>query len=417
MTASLEDSFDTDPWEPAHPGWDVDELLELDPDDLGAGESLAALRAVSQAESMLRAKRLEVMAAYQLAKVGDPDAEWVADTIAAEVTISIPRAHGELALAQTLSTRLPQTFHWLALGKLDIWRARQIADATISLTDEQHAELEARIYPEALKKTPRQLSDLLRRTVIDLAPDAAAHRAEAAKQERRVSIEPASDGMGWLNAFLRAEDLCAIYQRVDDFARHAKSADDHRTMNQVRADVFRDLLLGTATWTSGGVTTHVYVTTTATTLLGLDELPGDLRGYGPLPANRIREIAFDLKATWTGVLVDDDGYPTKLAAQRYRFPARLAEFIRLRDQTCCRPGCNKPADKCDVDHLIPYPRGETTAENGNAECRRHHREKHQSGWTVHRDTAGNVLWISPTGHTQTNHRQRIAPASDDSPPF
>src|SRR2546430_2463192 len=33
----------------------------------------------------------------------------------------------------------------------------------------------------------------------------------------------------------------------------------------------------------------------------------------------------------------------------------LARFVRCRDMTCRFPGCDEPADRCDVDHTIPYP--------------------------------------------------------------
>lgn len=98
---------------------------------------------------------------------------------------------------------------------------------------------------------------------------------------------------------------------------------------------------------------------TAETLLGLD----DLRGYGPLPAQQVPELAYSLNATWSGVLVDDGGYPKKLAEKRYRFTGKLAEFIRLRENYCTFPGCSKPAEKCDLDHRISQLTTEPRATN------------------------------------------------------
>jgi hypothetical protein len=53
--------------------------------------------------------------------------------------------------------------------------------------------------------------------------------------------------------------------------------------------------------------------------------------------------------------------------------AALADFIRCRDLTCRFPGCDKPADFCDLDHTVPYDAGGPThASNLKLLCRKHH---------------------------------------------
>jgi hypothetical protein len=37
----------------------------------------------------------------------------------------------------------------------------------------------------------------------------------------------------------------------------------------------------------------------------------------------------------------------------YRPSTSLAEFVRCRDLTCRWPGCDHPADRCDLDHTMP----------------------------------------------------------------
>ena len=41
------------------------------------------------------------------------------------------------------------------------------------------------------------------------------------------------------------------------------------------------------------------------------------------------------------------------AESHYRPSSKLADFVRCRDLTCRFPGCDAPADICDVDHTIP----------------------------------------------------------------
>lgn len=353
MGAIMELSLD----HPVDPGWDLDELFDLEPGEYPADGLFTAITAVAKAEAMLHAKKLELLAALHAAKRDDDDVEWLADTVAADNHTTIARARGELELARKLTTRLPETLRLLAAGKLDVPRVRQLDELTIGLSDEHCAELAADIFPLAVDKTPRQLTTFVKRKIVALDPDAANQRSQQAKRDRRVCIEPAPDGMAWLAALLPAEDAHAASTRIDSIAR------------------------------------------------GLD-LPGDLRGYGPLPAERIRELAYTLRARWVGVLTDPDGHPQAMAPSTYRFRGRLAEYIRLRDGTCTHPACNQPAHKCDIDHVIPRPRGQTTPDNASTECRRHHREKHETTWTVHREK-NTTTWTHNNGRQLTNTPQPL----------
>jgi len=56
---------------------------------------------------------------------------------------------------------------------------------------------------------------------------------------------------------------------------------------------------------------------------------------------------------------------------RYAPSAGLARFVRCRDLTCRFPGCDAPADHCDIDHTIAYPVRPTQAANLKLLCRCH----------------------------------------------
>ena len=85
----------------------------------------------------------------------------------------------------------------------------------------------------------------------------------------------------------------------------------------------------------------------------------------------------------------------------YRPPPALARHVRLRDGTCRFPGCTVPARECDLDHLIPFPLGPTSADNLHALCRRHHGLKHEQGWSVVGQHGHRLVWTSPQGATAT----------------
>ena len=64
------------------------------------------------------------------------------------------------------------------------------------------------------------------------------------------------------------------------------------------------------------------------------------------------------------------------------------------------PWCTRPAEACDLDHVIPYSEGGPTAsDNIGPLCRRHHRLKtHHGGWGYTVLEPGSYLWSSPHGY-------------------
>jgi hypothetical protein len=83
----------------------------------------------------------------------------------------------------------------------------------------------------------------------------------------------------------------------------------------------------------------------------------------------------------------------------------LADFVRCRDLTCRFPGCDKPAEVCDLDHTVPFPMGPTHASNLKLLCRYHHLLKTfwggPNGWRDLQHPNGTITWTAPSGHTYT----------------
>jgi hypothetical protein len=99
--------------------------------------------------------------------------------------------------------------------------------------------------------------------------------------------------------------------------------------------------------------------------------------------------------------------PADLGAEpRYRPSTKLARFVRNRDLTCCFLHCERPAERCDLDHTTPHgPGGLTHPGNMKALCRKHHLLKTfwigPTGWSDQQLSDGTIVWISPTGHRYT----------------
>ena len=71
-----------------------------------------------------------------------------------------------------------------------------------------------------------------------------------------------------------------------------------------------------------------------------------------------------------------DGPTTVIAVSSKRtFTGAVRRAIQVRDRRCQHPsGCDVPAPRCDVDHVIPYSRGGPTSQfSGRLECWPHNR--------------------------------------------
>jgi hypothetical protein len=141
----------------------------------------------------------------------------------------------------------------------------------------------------------------------------------------------------------------------------------------------------------------VNVTIDLPTLLGLAENPGQLAGYGAIPASVARALASDGK--WQRFITDPQtGTLLDFGRESYEPPQALVDFLIARDRTCRFPGCRHSAARADLDHAKSWESGgETSAANLGALCRRHHRLKTHGGWKLKSHSDGACTWTSPLG--------------------
>ncbi len=331
-------------------------------------------------------------------------------------------ARGKVALAVELG-RLPATRAALSAGLLDMPKARMLVEELRPLDDAQAQAVEARWVPGAQGRTRAQLAGSVRRAVLAVAPRDAEERHERSVADRRVEFFPLPDGMAGMSWIDAAERVEAFRVWLEGRARQARgrAGSDERTSDQVRADVLGDLAEhGLATEdlpVRHGRRPHVQVTVALSTLLGLDEGPGELAGYGPVTAATARRIAAD--GVWRRLLTDPrTGRFDELSVQTYEPPQDMVDHVLARDRTCRWPGCRAPADRCDLDHRVPHPRGPTAAANLQVLCRSHHTVKTHTPTVVEADGAGGLRVTLPSG------RSHVRPADGvmgdpcrDIPPF
>ena len=334
-----------------------------------------------------------------------------AQSASAEIRLALSltrrAADTELETAFRLRDRLPRVWDLLAGGHIDVRRARVIADATTHLSDDALDPVMDRIVEEAPRLTTGQLRARLRRLCIDTDPHDAQHRYETRLQERRIISEPTESGTAHLLGFdLPPHRVAAAMDRINRLARTLNTAGETRTMDQLRADVYLDLLTGKASDGAGG---SVHIRVDLDTLTRLAEHPGDLGGYGPVIADIARQVTNQQnRAPWRWTVTDPaTERPLHNGLTRRRPTPTQRRNVLTQSDTCIFPGCRMPGDACDLDHHTPWAQGGPTNENNlRPLCRHHHRIRHLRGWSYQSLPHGDHQWTTPNGHHYTTTGNR-----------
>ncbi|RSN03315.1 HNH endonuclease, partial [Streptomyces sp. WAC 05977] len=212
------------------------------------------------------------------------------------------------------------------------------------------------------------------------------------------------------------EKVAAAYTRIDREARALKTGGETRTLDQLRADVVLDLLLGGQ---GGSERSEVFLYMDLNTYLGLNDDPAELAGHGHIPAALARHIATGPDTVLRRIVTDPlSGQVLDLGRDRYRPTAGLGEFVRVRDRECRRPGCHRVAQACDLDHAVPWQHGGHTSHTDLIDlCRRDHRLKDEPGWVYRLDSDGTLTITTPTGQTYDSTPPPLHEPRAEDPPF
>jgi len=405
-------------------------------DDAAVVDAVAGWARVEAAAS---ARKLAAMAELFCRRTGLGDADerddWWVDpdaAVAAELAAAQGISQG-LALSQThrgvaLRDRLPQVAALFEAGLISellvrtiVWRtALIIRPGAMKLLD---GDLAARVQKWgalSAKKTEQAIDALVEQ--IDAG---ALRRSRAGNTGRDVEFGSPSDEPGFTSMWARlyAPDAVVVERRVSEIARSVCDADP-RSAAERRADALTALAAGHTELVcecgdsdcgaaqrdqTPPVTAVVHVVADAAAAAAATQAgplqstapPAFVMGGGVMPAPL---LAATLKhATVRAVRHPGDAPPEP----RYTPPRRLADFVRCRDLTCRFPGCDRPAQVCDIDHTVAYPVGPTHASNLKCLCRFHHLLKTfwsgVRGWRDQQLPDGTVVWTSPTGHTYTTY--------------
>lgn len=326
--------------------------------------------------------------------------EFVGDELAAALRLTSRAADAHLSTAFRLM-RLPSVWGALFEGRIDLPRARVLCEETAHLEDDEAADVVAAIVGEASRLTTVQLGRRLRRMVAERDPGAAKKRYDRGVRERRVESGSNPDGTAELwGRQLPADRAAAAWSRITALARSLRKMGDERSLDQIRADVFLDLLNGNPTHVSSGKG-GVRLTVDLTTLMGLADRAGEIEGWGPVVADLARQIAeAQTDGTWEATVTDPEtGQPIWAGTTRRRPTTSQRRHVAARNPTCVFPGCTRSAVECHLDHTVAFSESRrTTVLNLGPLCARHHlRTKHRAGWKLTQPQPGTFCWTSPRG--------------------
>ncbi len=381
-------------------------LYRLDVRTLSGHDRVVALRAHRRMTAHYAARAYEAMASISdVMHELDDDYELAHRAASSEIRAGLAltrrTADVELDLALDLDRRLPAVWRALAGGAIDVAKAKVIVEGTSHVSGETAQRVAGDVLADAARLTTGQLRSRLVRLCMELDPEDARTRYEDAVDERRVVVEANSEGTANVTGYdLPAERAVAIGRKIHRIARRLKTSGESRTMDQLRADVFLDLLEGRH-HRNGSDRGIVELRVDLETLAGLSEAPGDLAGFGPVVADVARRIADSQHGSewrWT-VTHPDSGMPVAGGITRRRPTRHQRRAVEVRDRTCAFPGCRVPATSCDLDHRTPWSQGgDTHTHCLSALCRHDHVNRHLCGWTYCRLPDGDYLWTSPLGH-------------------
>jgi len=307
--------------------------------------------------------------------------------------------------------------HAVTAGVLSVDAAdavrRGLGDTDASVTAEKLATALTRVLTEAPTLTTDQLFKRARRLRDELDEAGIAAREKQARDDTRFTVFRRGDGMVAVNALLAPEQGewwmstfdCVTSPRrggvrfvdPEKAAWAARIQGDPRTLHQIAADAFTDLLHQAAEVDPGRVfggrrpAVRVIVTQKALT----EQTGHALLEGNPAPVSWQtvqREIC---DAGWVDVSVDTTGRALDVGRTQRFFTPKQRIALGVRDGGCLWPGYDQPPSFTEVHHLNEWAtdHGDTDIDLGCLLCRRDHLRLHNDGWRIRHDNGR--YWLRP----------------------
>ncbi|MQW76937.1 DUF222 domain-containing protein [Nocardioides sp. dk4132] len=346
-------------------------------------------------------------------------AEFAPMELGAALGMSTDAARSLIGEALALAHRLPRTWKAVQDGQVAPWKARRLAQLTLKLPSAGADFVDRQLAGTVGKVGWAMIERLVDHARATFDPEGAEKQRREAADGRRFDVharEATHEGTVRVEGELDLADAldldAAIRQGAEELAvlGSTESLDVRRSMaagelarRQLTLDLRAEADNGAASVVKPRrVVLHVHLSDAA--------ISRDEAGIAHVEETR-SIVSTDQVRDWCGSpdaqviikpVIDLEAHHHTDA---YAVPDRLAEQTKLAQPVCAFPWCERPARRCDTDHVTAHgDAGETCSCNLAPLCRRHHRAKTHTGWTYDKTDAATYLWRSPHGlHLIKNH--------------
>ncbi|MBK9179758.1 MAG: DUF222 domain-containing protein [Acidimicrobiales bacterium] len=371
----------------------VDRLAALDPAGAGDAELHQLVVGVQACRTRLDAAAARLVERWDARRVWADDGSRAAGArLARDAHLSKREGTAVVRRARSL-TGMPMTAAAYAAGVISADHVEVLARAGVARTSDAFARDEATLVSHAAKL---DFADFVRavdywRIHVDPdGADATAERQAASRDVRLVrTFEGTFDLRGRLDAvwgsvvhaeLTRLEDQLYVEDVAE--ARRRLGRDDvtqaelARTPAQRRADALVRMAERSRTAPAGGRRPEPLITV----VVGLETFAGALC---QLDDGTVLTAAQWLplldRADIESIVFDSAKRALSVSVRERFFTGALRRAIEVRDQHCQHPsGCDVPASRCQVDHIVPWEAGgPTTLDNGRLYCGPHNRARNR----------------------------------------
>src|ERR1700736_3826916 len=213
-------------------------------------------------------------------------------------------------------------------------------------------------------------------------------------EARALTLTNTDEGVVLINGILDKVGGAALRTALEPLARRA-GKDDNRDRERRLADALVDLSMHALDTGLVPQRTHMQVTTSLETLLGLCGAPAaELEFSLPISAKAVERLACDCSVT--RILLGADSTVIDVGRARRVISPAQRKALNIRDKGCRWPGCDRRATWAKGHHLVHWIKGgPSDLPNLCLLCLRHHLMAHEGKWQLVATDDGRILAIPP----------------------
>ncbi|MQW76278.1 DUF222 domain-containing protein [Nocardioides sp. dk4132] len=348
-------------------------------------------------------------------------AEFAPMEFGAAIGMSTDSARALVSDALELAHRLKRTWKLVRAGTVPLWKARRLAQLTTTLPLDGAEFVDRQLAAFVGKISWAGIERLVDQARVAFDPEGAEKQRREAADGRRFDVhtdKTIHDGIAHVEGVLDLADALdldtAIRQGAEELATLGSTESLNVRRSMAAGELARRQLAFDLRAEAGGDSASVVKPRQVVIHVHLSDAAISRDEAGIAHVEETRSIVFteqvrdwcsgDAQVVIKPVIDLEAHHHT----DAYAVPDRLVEQTRLTQPVCAFPWCERPARRCDTDHVTAHrtgPSGGPTCSCNLAPlCRRHHRAKTHTAWTYDKTDAATYLWRSPHGlHLMKDH--------------